>query len=78
MKEYEKGFKYIKLTHDNISEYINTIYAVMHDEDEIEKLRNNSLSSENFREWRKLTNNNKKLFQIIDMLHELAFLNSSE
>lgn len=70
--------KYIKLTDDNVQEYIGTISAVMHDEDEIEKLRENSLSSENFKEWRKLTNENKNLFQIIDMLNELAFLNASE
>ena len=70
--------EYIKLTDDNVQDYIRTICAVMHDEDEIEKLRENSLSSENFREWRKLKNENKNLLAIIDMLNELAFLNASE
>lgn len=72
-----------KLTNNNLQEYINAIYSVMHDEDEIEKLREESLSSENFRslfhyEWKKLTNENKNLLQIIQMLKELAVANEEK
>jgi len=65
--------EYIKLTDDNIQEYINTIWSVMHDEDEIEKFL-----LENFHFGTKCKNENKKLLQIVSMLTELAFLNSSE
>ena len=69
---------HLKCTNDNVQEYIDVIYSVMHDEDYIEKLRENSLSSENFREWRKLTYENKKLFQIIQLLKEYAIISSIE
>tara|TARA_R100001509_G_scaffold165677_1_gene148832 strand:- start:3500 stop:3718 length:219 start_codon:yes stop_codon:yes gene_type:complete len=69
---------YLKCTNDNVQEYIDVIYSVMHDEDEIEKLRENSLSSENFREWKKLTHENRKLFQIIQLLKEYAIISSIE
>jgi|TARA_A100001391_G_C4865630_1_gene223817 hypothetical protein len=65
--------KYIKLTEDNLQEYINTIYSVMHDEHEIE-----NFLLQDFHFGTKCKNDNKKLFQIIDMLSELAFLNSNE
>ena len=65
--------KYIKLTEDNVQEYINTIYSVMHDEDKI-----NIANIVNFELATRYKNENDKLLAIIDMLSELAFLNSSE
>lgn len=67
-----------KLTNNNLQEYINAIYSVMHDEDEIEKLRENSIIFSNLPEWKKLTNENKNLLQIIQMLKELAIVNEEK
>lgn len=83
---------YLKCTNDNVQEYIDVIYSVMHDEDEIEKAKVKTtylsksfynkdvyqVEEEDFNYWRKLRNENKKLFEIIQLLKEYAIISSIE